>query len=478
MTQTCLTLSRQPSWKVMMSRANGFSGASAPAQIGSTTVCRRTMNQRRSKRPMLPGYRYLETTIADSCPSTCLPIAIPRRPPLRSTSGPIGELRHLLQAARQWRVRQLQRAAEPIEMDQQLRQLQSRHAENRALLDRLYRDQAQALLARHRDTSIMVLSAPEARRSATGNHLQGDPGLDLERHIRQVSAEAGFAVGQPHWDSASKRLFIDLYHLEAEAWWDSGEASGVVRVPPKGDVLCRKRRYRALYPFQRAAINAAYGNRGTQQDSRAVDTLTESAGRPIVDAADERITSFAEPENGPLNHIEEQVELETTTQLQATSAQGAVAESPSVTAPSEANEQTTDSQRPSVPHTRPATVPNARKGFKLTLWVSPTDESGLTDVHGLLQLDGADPVPFCQLRGVSNPIARALQEAYVAVERVRAKPPRMAPPSIPSVPSVRSTTGGPAPRTQAPPPARPAAEPVLPQPATSAKRAPAQQTLF
>jgi hypothetical protein len=77
-----------------------------------------------------------------------------------------------------------------------------------------------------------------------------------------------------------------------------------------------------------------------------------------------------------------------------------------------------------------APVPNARKGYKLTLWVTATTEAGLADVHGLLQLDGADPVPFCHLKGVQNPLARALQEAYMAVVRVRAKPPRMGAPPV------------------------------------------------
>ena len=78
---------------------------------------------------------------------------------------------------------------------------------------------------------------------------------------------------------------------------------------------------------------------------------------------------------------------------------------------------------------KPATVPNARKGYKLTLWVSATTDAGVSDVNGLLQLDGADSVPFCMLKAVRNPLARALQEAYLAIERVRAKPPRMAAPS-------------------------------------------------
>ncbi len=71
---------------------------------------------------------------------------------------------------------------------------------------------------------------------------------------------------------------------------------------------------------------------------------------------------------------------------------------------------------------RSRAISNALKGFKLTLWVSEVTEQGLADVHGLLQLEGADPVPFCRIEGVPNPLARALQEAYAAVERVRAKP--------------------------------------------------------
>ena len=98
---------------------------------------------------------------------------------------------------------------------------------------------------------------------------------------------------------------------------------------------------------------------------------------------------------------------------------------------------------------KPATVPNARKGYKLTLWVTATTEVGLADVNGLLQLDGADPTPFCQLKSVNNPLARALQEAFVAVERARARPPKMtapapAPPAspaaVPQPPATRPNT--------------------------------------
>jgi hypothetical protein len=79
---------------------------------------------------------------------------------------------------------------------------------------------------------------------------------------------------------------------------------------------------------------------------------------------------------------------------------------------------------------KPTTIPNARKGYKLTLWVTASDETGLADVNGLVQLDGADPIPFCHLKGVQNPLARALQEAYVAIERVRARPPKMVAPAV------------------------------------------------
>ena len=54
-------------------------------------------------------------------------------------------------------------------------------------------------------------------------------------------------------------------------------------------------------------------------------------------------------------------------------------------------------------------LPNGRKGYKLTLVVSATSEAGLADAHGMLQLDGADPVPFCRLKNVQNPLARALR---------------------------------------------------------------------
>jgi hypothetical protein len=87
---------------------------------------------------------------------------------------------------------------------------------------------------------------------------------------------------------------------------------------------------------------------------------------------------------------------------------------------------------PAAAQAKPATIPNTRRGFKLTLWVSSTTEVGLADVHGFLQLDGADPVPFCRLKDVPNPLARALQEAFVAVERVRARPPRMTAPAPPT----------------------------------------------
>ncbi len=94
---------------------------------------------------------------------------------------------------------------------------------------------------------------------------------------------------------------------------------------------------------------------------------------------------------------------------------------------------------------KPATVPNARKGYKLTLWVTATTEVGMADVNGLLQLDGADPTPFCQLKSVNNPLARALQEAFVAVERARARPPKMTAPAPASTASAAAAPQPPAP---------------------------------
>jgi len=108
-------------------------------------------------------------------------------------------------------------------------------------------------------------------------------------------------------------------------------------------------------------------------------------------------------------------------------------------------------------------VPNARKGYKLTLWISATSDIGAADVHGLLQLDGADPIPFCRMKAVSNPLARALQEAYIAVERARAKPPKMAvpSPSPPSAPASPPQAGAPRAVGATPSPPRVSA-PILP----------------
>jgi hypothetical protein len=134
--------------------------------------------------------------------------------------------------------------------------------------------------------------------------------------------------------------------------------------------------------------------------------------------------------------------------------------------------------RPPATTSRQPPVPSARKGYKLTLWVSATSESGLADVHGLIQLDGADPTPFCRLKAVPNPLARALQEAYVAVEQVRAKPPRMAAPS----PATMSTQRPPqsAPRPGLPPDgaAAQAASPVAPPTRPKDAAPAAQPTLF
>jgi hypothetical protein len=130
-------------------------------------------------------------------------------------------------------------------------------------------------------------------------------------------------------------------------------------------------------------------------------------------------------------------------------------------------------------------VPNSRKGYKLTLMVSAISEAGLADAHGMLQLDGADPVPFCRLKNVQNPLARALQEAFLAVERVRAKPPKMLTPAV-ITPSAPVGAARPAPQPRSTPraqqsPGQPAASPTKPAgpPAPPKPTAPVgQPTLF
>jgi len=130
-------------------------------------------------------------------------------------------------------------------------------------------------------------------------------------------------------------------------------------------------------------------------------------------------------------------------------------------------------------------LPNGRRGYKLTLVVSATSEAGLADAHGMLQLDGADPIPFCRLKSVQNPLARALQEAFLAVARVRAKPPKMVPPPIATAPAPAGTQRPaphprPTPRAQqspgqpAGPPTRPAGPPTPPKQAAPV----GQPTLF
>ena len=336
---------------------------------------------------------------------------------------PTGELRHLLANARIWKVAEAQRVAERAESDQLLKELGQRRAENRAVLERLSRDQATALLARDADKSLILLSAREARRTPSGNHVDGNPGVDLERQLRQVASERGFAAGPAHWESASKRLVIDLYHLDAEAWWNSGRARGLVRVPPNSKVLESKRTYRALYPFQRAAINAAH----VKSCDRSEFTLDASPSEPA------RLPNVAESVGHPL--LKEPVQLP---EPGPSSAHAVAALSTAATAPS---------SEPAAPRpastggggqpvaNKPPTVPNARKGYKLTLWVTATTDAGLADATGLVQLDGADPTPFCQLKAVQNPLARALQEAFLAIEQVRARPPKMAaPPASPAAP--------------------------------------------
>ncbi len=127
-------------------------------------------------------------------------------------------------------------------------------------------------------------------------------------------------------------------------------------------------------------------------------------------------------------------------------------------------------------------LPNSRKGYKLTLLVSVTSEAGLADAHGMLQLDGADPVPFCRLKNVQNPLARALQEAFLAVERVRAKPPKMAAPSVATAPApVGTQRPAPHPRPAPESPGQPAAASARPAgpPAQPKQAAPVDQpTLF
>lgn len=363
---------------------------------------------------------------------------------------PVSELRHLLEAARAWKVREAQRAAERAESEQQLQELATRRLQNRATLERLYSQQADSLVARDQDKSIILLSAREARRSRTGNYLPGNQGLDLERHIREAAAERGFAIGQPHWDNAGGKLFIDLFHIGAEAWWDWGQASGVVRVPPHGKLLESKRRYRALYPFQRAAINAAFVNRTSR-----------------VDPTSERESA---------NEMQQRREMTTEPSIHRQAGQVTAAAATSGPAPGQTAAQSPSPSVPAASYARTRAVPNARKGFKLTLWISSTDDNGLADAHGFLQLDGADPVPFCRLKAVPNPLARALQEAYIAIESVRAKPPRMSAPSAPQVRPTAPVAQRPDPATASPAdePAGPVARPTVAK--TSAARA--QPSLF
>jgi len=188
--------------------------------------------------------------------------------------------------------------------------------------------------------------------------------------------------------------------------------------------------------------------------------------------------SLAEAERVFADHVEQRRELTTLPQTDTITDRTATADStasPEATTPNGTPEQSTASQHPGSTHTRSISIPNACKGFKLTLWVSPTDEAGHADAHGFVQLDGADPVPFCQLKAVANPLARALQEAYVAIEQVRARPPRMSPPTAPQV---RSTTATPVRQVHAVQPARQPAAPAAQTMATKPKAAPAQPSLF
>ena len=108
---------------------------------------------------------------------------------------PTGELRHLLANARIWK--ELRPSELPSAQSQTSCSRNSASAAPRTVpvLERLSRDQATALLARDADKSLILLSAREARRTPSGNHIDGNPGVDLERHLRQVASERGFADG-------------------------------------------------------------------------------------------------------------------------------------------------------------------------------------------------------------------------------------------------------------------------------------------
>ncbi len=269
-----------------------------------------------------------------------------------------------------------------------------------------------------------------------------------------MAEEHGFAIGPPHWDRASKRLFIDLYHRDAERWWDSGKARGLVRVWPKGTVLDSKRSYRQLYPFQRAAVTATYLNRQRDTDSPARDQAELPASVSISPpslAAVAQLRQSRGAEDSRLHVATIPADKETPPLPQPVSPATASAQTP----PPDQTPGTPSLPAPPVPPATAArvaptagkspTVPDARKGYKLTLWVSATSDAGVADVHGLVQLDGADPIPFCRLRGVQNPLASALQEAYLAVERVRVKPPRMVGPPVASAAAPTRAARQPAP---------------------------------
>ena len=335
---------------------------------------------------------------------------------------PTGELRHLLANARIWKVAEAQRVAERAESDQLLKELGQRRAENRAVLERLSRDQATALLARDADKSLILLSAREARRTPSGDHVDGNPGVDLERQpARWPPSEAllrGRRLGKRK-QAAGDRPLPSGCRGVVEQW----PCQGVGARPAQQQGAGKQTDLSRALP-----VPARGDQRSARQESRPVEfTLDASPSEPA------RLPNVAESVGHPL--LKEPVQLP---EPGPSSAHAVAALSTAATAPS---------SEPAAPRpastggggqpvaNKPPTVPNARKGYKLTLWVTATTDAGLADATGLVQLDGADPTPFCQLKAVQNPLARALQEAFLAIEQVRARPPKMAaPPASPAAP--------------------------------------------
>lgn len=282
-----------------------------------------------------------------------------------------------------------------------------------------------------------------------------------------------------------------------------------MRVWPKGTVLESKRSYRQLYPFQRAAVTATYLNRERDTNSPPGDEVelpaSVSTSSPSVAAAQPIQRRGAEESR--LHDATVPTDKETPPLPEPVSPAPASAQMPpreqSAGAPSPPAPPGPTATATQVAPTagKSLTIPNARRGYKLTLWVSATSDAGEADVHGLVQLDGADPIPFCHLRSVQNPLAGALQEAHLAVERVRVKPPRMVGPPVtpaaaPAHPARQSApsaaraaqppaTSGPAAARGAatgsvsnPAPTTPPTATTSPPTATASRRGVAQPALF